>query len=357
MHHPILYIGEIYTVKKGDTLQYLTDRFGMDDVEALCMYHNHYCPHGSWINDFNIISEGQKLYLPKYNPEKDRNLLAEIKRVQQMPAYGERVHGQKIRFPKFEGELLYKFEQEVSLQTGSDVEKFTITKDVILTYEGREEKYHIISVDMEPTFNPRNKMEEAAMMFDFAMYPIFFRMDLFGHYAGILLYEEWQEAWEERSSMIARAYDQPFCDRMLVSMNKKTGNKSTLERYLRASGVLQNLFFPIYRDFSIDKETKFWWYVPNLGSIESKGKVLLEETEGVKVAYEAQLMFTDKFRDQVTRYLALRDKKLKTAEGEGNIIVETVVNNKLVPFDIKETRLDISFGKDFVYSEHTSLKI
>ncbi|MCD8418573.1 hypothetical protein J2Q11_12995 [Tenacibaculum finnmarkense genomovar finnmarkense] len=361
MYKTLSFQGEVYLARKGETLQDLVDRFCMKDIDDLCIYHNLYCPIGLFIHRDNNLRLDQKLYLPKYVEDNDRIKNAILEKEKSFPAYGESLVGQKIRFPLFKNELTYMFKQQVLLQVGKHIQNNTITKKLKLTYVSKEEEGHIISIDIAPSSKPTNKMMEAAAFLESALFPIFFKIDVFGHYSGMLFYKKWHEEWTKRSSLIIEKYNQSFCNRLLERVNEKTRTQPLLETYLRTNSVLQNLFFPIYRDSSIEKETNYWWYIPNIGSIKSKGIVSIITEKGKvqkgKIIYNTSLEISKTYTKQVAYYLDTLNKVLKNEQGEGHIVVEALVENNNKPFSYKSTKLEIRFGDEFIYTEKTSLKL
>jgi hypothetical protein len=89
--------------------------------------------------------------------------------------------------------------------------------------------------------------------------------------------------------------------------------------------------------------------------MKSKGKVGIENTNYSKytgeVYYDAPIDISETLIKQVEQYLLAEDIKLKTKQGEGNAIVQASVTNNRVPFTVKTTDVQLSFGKDFVFSQ------
>ncbi|WP_196892272.1 hypothetical protein [Aureivirga marina] len=353
----LLYQGDIYHVENGDTLESLRKRFGFESVKDLCLYHNRYCPNGNQISVLHNLTEQEELYLPKYDIKKDQIYIANILEQKKKPSFGEEIIRQQIQLKKFDEELIFKATQRIEITKEGEVSDFTVAKNLKLNYITEDKNGHILCVDIETSSEFKNKMLEVASLFEMALFPIFIKVDFFGHYLDILLFETWKEEFQKRTEIIIKTYESPYCMRLLEDIKAKIESKLLFESYLKSHPILQNLFFPIYRDFSIEKETKYYWYLQNIGSFLSKGEVLLnKEKKGIN--YETDLDITPLNLKQLKYHLHNSDKELINEHTlKGNINVQTKLANNPVSFSEKNTYLNISCGELFNYFEKTSLKL
>jgi hypothetical protein len=241
----------IYTIQKGDTLQSVAHKLGID-AQELRRYHNIYCELPDLIEaDFKSYLEYLIL-----SPEKKENKSNE--------ALAKKLHkvsfGKEYRLPFSPERMNHRYKAKYTTQVGDaiDVTELSISVKWLAVDKN---KYHLFEINRgsEIYINgkmPDTMMEELAIKTAEVLYPLKIVVDEFGKWIDIHNYNEIESRWERIKNEILDYYEGEVADAYIEKTENSLENSETLLESLRSDYFLRAFFNGIHVEYTAEYSFK-----------------------------------------------------------------------------------------------------
>lgn len=310
-----------YHIKKEDTLNIITKRFGVED-DVWKQYHNNSCRLDDIIREDIPVHLKEIFLLPElWGKENELNNIAisidDVIPLKRSPLG----YLNTLPYRKLNTKIKYGVNIEVETNTSSDTQSTQIDYEVSLQWY-TDEEHHIVEINkISPTYInkqlPDLMIDQLASETYQTLYPIKFKLNEKGQIVGLYNLQEIRVRWEQGKQDLRKQWKGDWIEKYFKLIDKSLLSSFTFLKKMQKDWFLYAYFFNIrskYTEYYCIEEEITYPFSPKLNN-ELKYTTTQKIGEYLDEHNRIQINIKGNYNDDITgNYLSLRlnDKTLKT---------------------------------------------